>query len=282
MIMKYSKIIVLSLFFTVTLGSCNFAKGNRRPLIGGITNYKGQTEQTVDSTENEIAGLEIPAKMSGAPEQILHRTAYTTSYNSSTLLPNWVAWQLTSDHVTGDFARKGISFHEDEDVPSPRAISRDYSHSGYDRGHMCPSGDNKWNGTAQKESFLMTNICPQVHKLNMGDWNNLEEQCRYWAGEFGDIYIVAGPLFSGNKHKTIGEDQVTVPDAFFKVVLCMNGEPAAIGFIYDNNEQHNSMDYYAVTVDEVEKATGIDFFPALPDNIENKVEATVSSRFDMK
>ena len=112
--------------------------------------------------------------------------------------------------------------------------------------------------------------------------NNLEEQCRYWAGEFGDIYIVAGPLFSGNKHKTISEDQVTVPDAFFKVVLCMNGEPAAIGFIYDNNEQHNSMDYYAVTVDEVEKATGIDFFPALPDNIENKVEATVSSRFDMK
>jgi endonuclease G len=102
----------------------------------------------------------------------------------------------------------------------------------------------------------------------------MEQACRKWAKQEGALYIVCGPIFYKNSKKTIGKNRVSVPDAFFKVVLCMTGEPKAIGFIYKNGDGNRPKGDYANSVDEVERITGIDFFPALPDNIENKVEAT--------
>ena len=139
--------------------------------------------------------LALPAPLSHVPEQILRRKAYVLSFNTETLLPNWVAWRLTAEAVDGHVKRESVSFHEDFNVaPRYRVIPSDYSRSGYDRGHMCPAGDNKWSFQAMEESFLMTNICPQLHSLNAGDWNNLEIQCRAWAREYGEIYIVCGPI----------------------------------------------------------------------------------------
>lgn len=220
------------------------------------------------------AGMEMPAPLTDRNEQILHRTGYTVSYNSATRLPNWVAWQLTSAHTSGPYKRGGIDFAEDEEVAEPRATDNDYYRSGYDRGHMCPSADNKWSETAQRESFLFTNICPQNHSLNAGDWNEMEQQCRRWANEMGSIYIVSGPILYKGKHKTIGKNKVVVPEAFFKVVLCTKGTPKAIGFIYKNQPGNRPKGDYVNTVDEVERITGIDFFPALPDDVEDKVEAS--------
>lgn len=220
------------------------------------------------------AGMEMPAPLTDRNEQILHRTGYTVSYNSATRLPNWVAWQLTSAHTSGPYKRGGIDFAEDEEVAEPRATDNDYYRSGYDRGHMCPSADNKWSETAQRESFLFTNICPQNHSLNAGDWNEMEQQCRRWANELGSIYIVSGPILYKGKHKTIGKNKVVVPEAFFKVVLCTKGTPKAIGFIYKNQPGNRPKGDYVNTVDEVERITGIDFFPALPDDVEDKVEAS--------
>ena len=100
----------------------------------------------------------------------------------------------------------------------PRATNMDYINSGYDRGHICPSGDNKWSEEAQLQSFLYTNCCPQLHNLNAGDWNELEGKCRKWAQQYGGVYIVSGPLLLNKKHKTIGKNKVVVPEAFFKVV----------------------------------------------------------------
>ena len=165
------------------------------------------------------------------------------------------------------------AFHEDEDVPEPHAVNFDYVRSGYDRGHMCPAGDNKWSAVAMDESFLFTNICPQAPSLNRGDWNEMEQVCRKWAKQYGNLYIVCGPIFYKGKTKTIGANKVAVPNAFFKVVLCMKGEPKAIGFIYKNADGNRPKGDYANSVDEVERITGIDFFPSLPDNIEKKVEA---------
>ena len=138
---------------------------------------------------------------------------------------------------------------------------------------MCPAGDNKWSAVAMYESFLFTNICPQAPSLNRGDWNEMEQACRKWAKQYGDLYIVCGPIFYKGKTKTIGANKVAVPDAFFKVVLCMKGEPKAIGFIYKNADGNRPKGDYANSVDEVERITGIDFFPSLPDKIEKKVEA---------
>ncbi len=219
-----------------------------------------------------VKGIEIPAPLKGTSEQILRRTGYTTSYNSDTRCPNWTAWHLTADHTSGQFKRKGVKYREDDDVASPKAQLSDYSSSGYDRGHMCPSGDNKWDRQAQEDCFLLTNMCPQSHNLNGGDWNDLEMKCRNWAERYGDIYIVCGPVFDSG-YKTIGHNHVGVPYAFYKVVLCMRGTPKAIGFLYENEDGHRPMSDYVLSVDEIERITGIDFFPSLPDDIEREIEA---------
>jgi endonuclease G len=239
---------------------------------GSKTESTNKTSSNADS-EQDIEDLEVPAPLTDRSEIILRRVGYTASYNKDLLIPNWVAWHLTADHCSGPAKRKGIEFHEDEDVPAPRVDTYDYMRSGYDRGHLCPAGDNKWSVEAMEQSFLMTNICPQSHGLNVGDWNEMENQCRKWAEEYGDIYIVAGPILYRGKHKRIGEHKVTVPEAFFKVVLCMRDEPKAIGFIYKNEDGNRPKGDYVNSVDQVERITGIDFFAALPDKVEKKVEA---------
>lgn len=205
---------------------------------------------------------------------ILYRKGYTTSYNRDTRIPNWVGWVLTADHTSGKNKRNNIQFHEDYDVESPRATHYDYMRSGFDRGHMCPAGDNKWDAKAIEQTFLMTNICPQDGGLNRGDWNDLEIKCRNWAREFGKVYIICGPILYNQKHKTIGKDKVTVPEAFFKVVLCLEGNPKGIGFIYKNQSGKKDLRNYTNSIDDVERITGFDFFSNLPDDIETQVEST--------
>ena len=239
----------------------------------GSTKSKNAADDARKGGKAKYSNLEIPAPLAGVPEQILARKGYTVSYNSSRRVPNWVAWRLTAAHLKGDTKRSESKFHEDEDVAEPRAADADYMRSGYDRGHMCPAGDNKWSQRAMDESFLFTNICPQAPQLNRGDWNEMEQACRKWARKYGEVYVVCGPIFYKKRPKTIGKNKVAVPDAFFKVVLKMKGEPKAIGFIYKNADGNRPKGDYANSVDEVERITGIDFFPALPDEIERKVEA---------
>lgn len=207
-------------------------------------------------------------------EQMLERMAYTASYNKDTRCPNWVGWALTAAHTSGDCKRQN-KFFEDEEVAAPRAAYYDIRESecGYQRGHMCPSADNKWSYKAQKECFLMTNICPQNGDLNQRDWKYLEDACRDWALSEGVVYIVAGPVFTSKEPERVGEHGVAVPDAFFKVVLSVKGKGKAIGFVYPNKQGHSSMDSYVRTVDEVERLTGLDFFYQLDDAIENRIEA---------
>lgn len=210
--------------------------------------------------------------LEGIPEQILRRASYITSYNNETKIPNWVAWHLTAEQTDGPYKRLS-NFHEDEDVPTPRATLTDYRGSGWSRGHMCPAGDNKWNEKAMYDSFSLINVCPQNSSLNSGLWNSIEMDCRRWARQYGDIFIVCGPVLMRGNHETIGENEVVVPEAFFKVVLCLNEKPKAFGFIVRNTDGNKKRDLYYNSVDQVERITGIDFFPALPDDIENEVEA---------
>jgi endonuclease G, mitochondrial len=262
------------LFFACLLAGClNFT---HKPLMGGIASNAPKEEQKQASTQQKSdpkGTLEIPAPLKDRAEQILRRAGYTVSYNKDLRIPNWVAWHLTADHTSGPYKRGGIPFQEDMDVPTPRANTYDYQRSGYDRGHMCPSADNKWDEQAQQDCFLFTNMCPQDHNLNEGDWNEMEIQCRKWAEEYGDIYIVCGPILYRSKHKTIGQNRITVPEAFFKVVLCMQGTPKAIGFIYKNEPGNRPKGDYVNSIDQIERITGIDFFPSLPDDVEKAVES---------
>lgn len=281
--MNKVKFLVLSLCSFVVLSSCDFLERNKplvnevgRALVDEIENSQ-RSGGVADAASAPVAGgdeLLSQDTPDGVPEQMLRRAGYTASYNKTTKLPNWVAWHLTADRTTGPAKRSGVDFQADMDVPAPRAEDSDYYGSGYDRGHMCPAADNKYSEKAMEESFLFTNMCPQNGNLNRGDWNEMEQACRRWAKEYGGVYIVCGPILYKGKHKTIGKNKVVVPEAFFKVVLRTGENPKAIGFIYKNAEGNRPKGDYVNTVDEVERITGIDFFPELSDDVENKVEAT--------
>lgn len=122
--------------------------------------------------------LEIPINTIERAENIYYRLGYTVSFNPELNIPNWVAWELNSSKLIERESRAG-HFYPDPDIPRGIAVETgDYSNSGYDRGHMCPAADNKWDKQAMRESFYMTNICPQHHNLNRGDWKELEDDCR--------------------------------------------------------------------------------------------------------
>lgn len=263
------------------LDSCN-PNTNHKPLIGGFygsPNGVSDDENLSRATSNDACydaedDVEQPAFRNNSGEIILRRTGYTASYDPQTKLPVWVAWELTPERLVNNVKRPTKAFHEDSDVPEPRVQTYDYINSGYDRGHMCPAADNKWDATAMYESFLFTNICPQNRNLNVGDWNEMENQCRRWAEKYGRIYIVCGPILYKGRHKTIGKNKVVVPEAFFKVVLCLKDKPKAIGFIYKNVAGNRPKGDYVNSVDDVERITGLDFFSSLPDDIEAEIEAT--------
>ena len=233
--------------------------------------------QTSASTQQhnttDLLDQVVPAQMRS---QILQRKGYRVSYNADNRIPNWVAWRLTSAHTHGKVLREEQNFEADYDADGPRVDTYDYSRSGYDRGHMCPAGDNKWDEEAMQQTFMLSNICPQNHSLNWVAWNDLEMQTRHWARKYGEVFVVCGPILRDVKHKTIGRHKVVVPEAFYKVILRLKPEPAALGFIYENNSSEQSMQEALVSVDEVEKITGIDFFAALDDEIEQRIEATAS------
>lgn len=280
--MKNFRAYFLLFIAVVALCSCDLAKNNKalvseagKALVEELDQKDGEAGACDASAGAAEADDKLVMQTSpkGTPEQILKRTGYVASYNKTTLLPNWVAWHLTAERTEGSAKRSSVDFAEDTEVPEPRATDWDYYNSGYDRGHMCPAADNKWSKKAMEESFLFTNMCPQNGNLNRGDWNEMEMACRKWARKYGDLYIVCGPILYKGKHKTIGKNKVVVPEAFFKVVLRTGDDPQAIGFIYKNTSGNRPKDSYVNTVDEVERITGIDFFPSLPDDVEKKVEA---------
>ncbi len=248
---------------------------NLKPVIEKI---KTGNDNETDRTEVPKLNLEIPAYTYPGKyknEIVLHRTGYTVSYNVYYKNPNWVAWELTREETKGETDRYD-KFMPDPDLPEPRVVHKDYTRSGYDRGHMAPAADMKWSKQAMIESFYMSNICPQVGNLNRGDWNDLEELCRNWAEKYGRIYIACGPIFDSKSPKRIGEHKVAVPDRFFKVILIYNRKnPIAMGFIFKNIAHSQDIEKYMVTVDSVENVTGMDFFSKLPDNVENRIESII-------
>ena len=141
---------------------------------------------------------------------------------------------------------------------------------------MAPAGDMKWSKKAMEESFYMSNICPQDHNLNTKSWNNLEMKSREWARRYGKVYIVCGPIYNGKRNEYIGEHRVKVPDAFFKVILINeSNKQCAIGFLFENEAGERPLKEYIVSVDQIEKTTGMDFFSALPDDVENRLEKEI-------
>ena len=206
-----------------------------------------------------LENFELPAY--NADEDIIVHTGYTASYNHQTLVPNWVAWELTAEEAEGQ-CNGSYSFSRDPDVKDPKAQREDYRNSGYDKGHMAPRADMKWSEKALEESYYFTNICPQNHQMNSQGWRKIEELSRRLAKHYGSVYIVCGPIFDNHRYGTIGKNGLQVPDRFFKALAVrIDGEIKTVAFLMDNNRQNKSPKHYAMTVDSVESVIGRDLFP---------------------
>lgn len=214
-----------------------------------------------------VAGMELPAY--GEEEDIVVHLGYTASYNHSTLTPDWVAWELTAEEAAGTNEGQ-YSFSRDPDVKFPKASREDYSNSGYDKGHMAPRADMKWNCQALEESYYFTNICPQDHEMNSQAWRKIEELTRRMAKLYGRVWVVCGPVYDSTcSPKTIGQAGVRVPDAFFKALVIAGHDGfRSVGFLVANKPQDGSPKRYAVTVDSVEALIGRNLFPEVPEEAE--------------
>ena len=230
------------------------------------------SEESSSKKPQKFGNLEKVIASNSQPSQMVKYEGFSLSFNKKMHVPNWVVWELTGEEVAGIHPRKD-NFRGDDNVAGS-AEKWDYSYSGYDRGHMAPAGDLKWSKKAMDESFYMTNMCPQAKSLNTGAWKRLEEKCRQWATIDGAIIIVCGPVLTDPINEYIGDSRVAVPQRFFKVILSPYvDEPRGIGFIMPNSKVPGGMQAAAVSIDEVERVTGLDFFSSLPDEIENKVES---------
>lgn len=235
------------------------------------TNSAKTISNTVQRNSEEFDDSFLPASTTGA---IVKHNFFTLSYSEKDEQAEWVAYELNKKDLTNNEFERPY-FIEDKKVKTKSADWRNYKNSGYDRGHLCPAGDRKMSFEAYNETFLTSNISPQDRAFNSGIWNRLEQKVRYWAERYDGVYIVAGGVLKGNM-QTIGDENVSVPNDFYKIVVDVsNGNYKAIAFIIPNKPSDKSFYEYAVSIDEIEAKTGIDFFPKLPDSVENKMEQIV-------
>lgn len=206
--------------------------------------------------------------------QVVKHTYYTLSYANAYEQSEWVAYELTKTRVNKGIEERGNNFRPDASVKLGSATPDDYKSTGYDRGHLAPAKDMSFDATAMSESFFMSNMSPQEPGFNRGIWKELEEQVRDYAVQCDHVYVVTGPILPANIVKRVGKNKVAVPKSYYKVLLDMTGSShKGIAFILPNEDSDKHLKEFVVTIDDVEKKTGLNFFPTLSKTDEAKLEA---------
>ncbi len=224
-----------------------------------------------DVEELNLEELAIPRNDG---QNLVGHIGYTLCYSEEHEQPLWVAYVLTPEEVHATPVKRKDNFRADPAVSTGSAVLADYRSSGYDRGHLAPFADLAWSEESGNDSFFLSNMSPQNGSLNRGKWAELEALVRSFADSEA-ICIVTGPVLTDGPYKTIGKNNVSVPKYYYKVVLDYVGsEIKAIGFILPNEKCNEDLSRYAVSVDEVEKITGLDFYYLLDDSIEEKLESS--------
>jgi len=255
---------------------------------GGTPALRG-TEASVSSSVHVALG--VPRAGDPSDEYFLDERSFVLSYSPEKRLANWVAWQLARKHL-GQVRRKD-DFRADLGLPARfyRVKESDYLHSGYDRGHLCPSADRQDSAEDNSRTFLFTNIEPQLHELNAGPWEQLESYARSRVQGGALLYIVAGGLFSA-PYPTIGNG-VAVPAANFKIIVVLepgqgpsevdeNTELLAVLMPNQRGVGDHEWTEYVTTVDAIEQASGYDFLNAVPERVQRVIEARPAALADLR
>lgn len=198
----------------------------------------------------------------GRADKVIDREGYALGYKSAWKTARWVTYRLTDDEVLAQAARR-----TDEFAPDPMIVGgpqlEDYRGSGYDRGHLAPAADMKWSVRAMTECFYLSNMVPQDRGNNSGIWNEIENTVRGFACAEGSVFVATGPITPEIPPMTIGRSRVAVPTEMWKVVYDETPPQKMIGFIVPNRNVKGKPKDYACAVAEVEKRTGLRFFPKL-------------------
>jgi endonuclease G len=198
-------------------------------------------------------------------DTIVRHVGYHLRYNEAYEQASWVVYILTREEVESGNEERSENFRPDTSIKTGSASLRDYSGSGYDRGHLAPAADMKWSPAAMSESFLLSNMSPQVPGFNRGVWSRLETKVRQWAVENDSLLVITGPVL-GNIDTFIGENRVGVPKYYYKVIADISSPTyKSIAFLIENKSSSADLFSFAVTIDSLEKVTGFNFFSRLPD-----------------
>jgi len=226
-------------------------------------------ENTQENQSENISGFNfLPSSTTG---HIVKHDFLTLSYNEEYEQAEWVAHELRASHISRT-NRKRPYFIYDPKVKTKSANYRNYKDSGYDRGHLCPAGDRKFSEKAFNETFFTSNISPQMHDFNSGIWNRLEQKTRYWVNKEKQLYVITGGILKDGL-KTIGQEKVAIPKQFYKILLDYSKpEIKAIAFLIPHQDSNLPLYKFVVSIDEIERLSSIDFFPNLPDNLEDQLE----------
>ena len=183
---------------------------------------------------------------------------------------------MTKAEATTKRAKRTNKFRADPQIPTESATLADYRRSGYDRGHLAPAADMAFSWQTMADSFFMSYMSPQKPAFNRGIWKDLEALVRYFAITERKIVVVTEPILPKEKTVTIGANQVTVPTHYYKVIFDLTPPQKMIGFILPNEGSDEPLATFAVTVDTVEKATGLNFFSKVPKAEQDRLERTIS------
>jgi len=205
-----------------------------------------------------------PLAQSHLDEQIVEHKHYTLSYSEPHEVSRWVSYILETSKLKSCTERTN-NFRPDPMVKTESATQADYQGSGFDRGHLLPAGDMRWDAEAMKETFFFSNMTPQPASFNRGKWKSVEELVRAWALKYKKIWVVVGPVLKDNL-PVIGPHQVAVPDLYYKVILRQEGTKYyGIGVLMNTKLPYPEIASYTVSISEVENLTNIKFFPFLKD-----------------
>ncbi len=244
-------------------------------LVLGVTGYEyfldhQSTSEIVKEGEQAKSGTRALLLPASTTRQVIHHQGFSLSYSEPHEQAEWVAYELKKSHLSKSHFKRPY-FEVDQAVQTGAASWKNYKNSGYDKGHLCPAGDKKYNQQAHDETFLTSNISPQDPEFNAGIWNTLEQKVRYWARKYDGVYVVTGGVLKGQM-VTVGNERVAVPNQFYKIIYDPENEKM-IAFLMPNKNSNEALHTFVVSVDSVEVLTGIDFFPELEDVLEDRLEA---------
>ena len=214
---------------------------------------------TSSKIQHIYAGLPIATN---DPDSIkrLDRTGYVVGYDEQRKNPAWVAYHLTAIEKKPT-SKRPSRFNTDKETEA-KVSHKDYTHSGYDRGHMAPNYgiSTRYGRAAQIETFLMSNIVPQKPNLNRGVWRELEMKVAKLANRFDSVYIITGPIYDNQIEKI--KNKIEIPDSFYKIIVDVeNNIPRALAFIMPQNvKRKDEPENFLTSIDEIEKTNRLRLF----------------------